>query len=58
MTYGVFKGNEHIYTLPTESRAIEIATMLGEEFHTRELTDDEYLKRMREIYIEERYKWN
>lgn len=56
MAYGVFRAEEHIYTYDNELVARKQARMFGVEFYVRELTTDEWYKRMKEIYVEGKYK--
>ena len=56
MSYGLFRGEEHIYTYNYKHIAEKQARSLGSEFYVRELTFDEYHKRMKEIYVEGKYK--
>lgn len=55
MSYGLFRGQEHIYTYDYKHVAEKQASSLGSEFHVRELTFDEYYQRMKEIYVERKY---
>ena len=56
--YGLFKDDYHIYTYSNEKAANEMMFRCGEGYSVRELTFDEYFKRMKEIYIEEKHKCN
>ena len=47
--FGVFRGNEHIWTIHNKASAEQTALDLGEEYYARELTPDEYYTRMAEI---------
>lgn len=55
MAYGVFKGDEHIYTYEKKHIADKFVSKLDSEFYVRELTFDEYHKRMKEIYVDKKY---
>ena len=56
MSYGLFRGDEHIYTYDYKHVAERQVSTLGSEYYIRELTFDEYYKRMKEIYVEGKYK--
>ena len=56
MAYGIFRAEEHIYTMNNEFAANDLSKRLGIEYYVRELTPDEWFERMKEIYIEGKYK--
>lgn len=56
MMYGLFKGLNHIYTYQSKEAAINAAKHFGDGYYARELEDGEYLKRMKEIWIDGKYK--
>ncbi|WP_186321317.1 hypothetical protein [Bacillus sp. FJAT-22090] len=56
MSYGIFRNEEHIYTLDNELAANDLSRRLGVEYYIRELTHEEYWNRMKEIYVEGKYK--